>query len=109
MLKEHFSDWHFRKQVPLRHFVAGLAPSWSNWQTDSMGTGMRDSRVLGQGRNDMAGGWTRDGAVQDQIDDTVKDAVLRARALTPKGETAEECDEGQNYAEGRFFRESEIT
>ena len=31
----------------------------------------------------MAGGWTRDGAVQDQIDDTVKDAILRARALTP--------------------------
>ena len=28
----------------------------------------------------MAGGWTRDGAVQDQIEDTVKDAVLRARA-----------------------------
>ena len=26
----------------------------------------------------MAGGWTRDGAVQDQIDDTVKDAILRA-------------------------------
>jgi phage/conjugal plasmid C-4 type zinc finger TraR family protein len=43
--------------------------------------------------NEMAGGWTRDGAVQDQIDDTVKDAVLRARALTPKGESAEECDD----------------
>ena len=41
----------------------------------------------------MAGGWTRDGAVQDQIDDTVKDAVLRARALTPTGESAEECDD----------------
>ena len=42
----------------------------------------------------MAGGWTRDGAVQDQIDDTVKDAVLRARALTPNGgESAEECDD----------------
>ena len=41
----------------------------------------------------MAGGWTRDGAVQDQIDDTVKDAVLRARALTPKGESAEECED----------------
>jgi hypothetical protein len=26
----------------------------------------------------MAGGWTRDGAVQEQIDDTVKDAILRA-------------------------------
>jgi phage/conjugal plasmid C-4 type zinc finger TraR family protein len=49
---------------------------------------------LGCGRDGhMAGGWTRDGAVQDQIDDTVKDAVLRARALTPKGESAEECDD----------------
>jgi hypothetical protein len=27
----------------------------------------------------MAGGWSRDGAVQDQIDDTVKDAVLAAQ------------------------------
>ena len=41
----------------------------------------------------MAGGWTRDGAVNDQIDDTVKDAVLRARAETPRGESAEDCDE----------------
>ena len=40
----------------------------------------------------MAGGWTRDGAVQDQIDDTIKDAVARARALTPAGHSAEECD-----------------
>lgn len=41
----------------------------------------------------MAGGWTRDGAVQDQIDDTVKDAVAAARARTPKGESAEFCDD----------------
>ena len=41
----------------------------------------------------MTGGWTRDGAVQDQIDDSITDAVLRARALMPHGETAEECDE----------------
>ena len=41
----------------------------------------------------MAGGWTRDGAVQEQIDDTVKDAVLRARALTPQGISAEECND----------------
>jgi len=41
----------------------------------------------------MAGGWTRDGAVQDQIDDTVKDAVLRARAQLAAGETAKECDD----------------
>jgi phage/conjugal plasmid C-4 type zinc finger TraR family protein len=41
----------------------------------------------------MAGGWTRDGAVQDQIDDTVKDAVSRARAGMPGGESASHCDE----------------
>ena len=41
----------------------------------------------------MAGGWTRDGAVQDQIDDTIKDAVLGARANMPAGKSAEYCDE----------------
>ena len=41
----------------------------------------------------MAGGWTRDGAVQDQIDDTVSDAVSAARSRMPKGESAEYCDE----------------
>ena len=41
----------------------------------------------------MAGGWTRDGAVQDQIDDTVKDAVLGARANMPAGVSAEYCEE----------------
>lgn len=40
----------------------------------------------------MAGGWTRDGAVQDQIDDTVKDAVAAARQRLPKGESATHCD-----------------
>lgn len=41
----------------------------------------------------MAGGWSRDGAVQDQIDDTVNDAVKAARARLPKGTSAEFCDE----------------
>ncbi|WP_031556227.1 DksA/TraR family C4-type zinc finger protein [Parvularcula oceani] len=41
----------------------------------------------------MAGGWTRDGAVQDQIDDTVSDAVEAARARMARGESATECDE----------------
>lgn len=40
----------------------------------------------------MAGGWARDGAVQDQIDDTVSNAVKRARAGMPAGESAEYCD-----------------
>ena len=41
----------------------------------------------------MANGWAPDGAVQDQIDDTVKDAVLRARTMMPAGESAEWCDD----------------
>ncbi len=40
----------------------------------------------------MAGGWARDGAVQDQIDDTVSDAVKAARSRIPRGESAEYCD-----------------
>ena len=50
----------------------------------------------------MAGGWSRDGAVQDQIDDTVKDAVLAARARIPVGEGETHCVEcGEEIAEGR--------
>ncbi len=41
----------------------------------------------------MAGGWTRDGAVQDQIDDTVTDAVLAARARMPTGAGDSHCVE----------------
>lgn len=40
----------------------------------------------------MAGGWSRDGAVQDQIEDSLKDAVQLARSLMPRGEGAEDCD-----------------
>jgi len=50
----------------------------------------------------MAGGWARDGAIQDQIDDTVTDAVLAARARLPAGEGAEHCEEcGEEIPEGR--------
>lgn len=41
----------------------------------------------------MAGGWARDGAIQDQIDDTINDAVGAARSRLPKGTSAEWCDE----------------
>ena len=41
----------------------------------------------------MAGGWTRDGAVQDQIDDTVTDAVRAARARMTSGNGASHCDD----------------
>ena len=41
----------------------------------------------------MAGGWTRDGAVLDQIDDTITDGVLTARARLPAGEGTTHCVE----------------
>ena len=44
----------------------------------------------------MAGGWSKDGAVQEQIDSTVDDALERARSSLPSGESlshCEECDE----------------
>lgn len=41
----------------------------------------------------MAGGWTRDGAVQDQIDDTVSDAVAAARLRLASGLGATHCDD----------------
>ena len=50
----------------------------------------------------MAGGWTRDRAVQDQIDDTVKDAVTAARSRMPHGPSATHCDEcGEPIPAGR--------
>jgi phage/conjugal plasmid C-4 type zinc finger TraR family protein len=39
----------------------------------------------------MASGWAPDGAVQDQIDDSIKDEVLRARARMPRGESEMYC------------------
>lgn len=41
----------------------------------------------------MATGWAGDGAVQDQIDATVKDAIKRARSQLPKGPSLARCEE----------------
>ena len=41
----------------------------------------------------MATGWAGDGAVQDQIDATVKDAIKRARSQLPTGPGSERCEE----------------
>lgn len=41
----------------------------------------------------MAGGWAKDGAVQDQIDASVEDAVQRARSNLPSGEGRADCEE----------------
>ena len=50
----------------------------------------------------MAGGWTRDGAVQDQIDASVDDAIKEARSRLPSGESLTHCEEcGETIPEAR--------
>lgn len=44
----------------------------------------------------MAGGWSKDGAIQDQIDASVQDAVDRARNQLPKGKSLSHCEECDN-------------
>ena len=41
----------------------------------------------------MATGWAGDGAVQDQIDATIKDAIARARSKAPQGPSRSHCEE----------------
>lgn len=41
----------------------------------------------------MASGWAREGAVQEQIDSTVEDALQRARSQITSGEGLTHCEE----------------
>ena len=41
----------------------------------------------------MAGGFAKDGAVQEQIDATIEDAVNRARDRLPRGLSLTNCEE----------------
>ena len=41
----------------------------------------------------MAGGFAKDGAVQEQIDASLEDEVKRARSQLPQGESAFDCDD----------------
>lgn len=50
----------------------------------------------------MATGWAGDGAVQDQIDATIKDAIERARSQLPQGPGLTHCEEcGADIPEAR--------
>jgi len=50
----------------------------------------------------MATGWAPDGSVQDQIDDTITDAVNRARSNMPTGESKAQCQKcGEDIPEAR--------
>lgn len=50
----------------------------------------------------MAGGWARDGAVQDQIDASVEDAVKQARSRLTRGQSLKHCEEcGESIPKAR--------
>ena len=50
----------------------------------------------------MATGWAKDGAVQDQIDASIDDAVKAARRHLPKGPSRRHCEEcGAEIPEAR--------
>jgi len=50
----------------------------------------------------MATGWAGDGAVQQQIDDSIADAIKRARAQLPAGPSLSHCEEcGEAIPEAR--------
>ena len=50
----------------------------------------------------MATGWAGDGAVQDQIDATVTDAVNRAKSRLPNGPSLSHCEScGASIPEAR--------
>jgi phage/conjugal plasmid C-4 type zinc finger TraR family protein len=44
----------------------------------------------------MASGWAKDGAVQDQIDASIKDALKNVRRRLPAGESLKVCAECGN-------------
>ncbi|NNM00793.1 MAG: DksA/TraR family C4-type zinc finger protein [Gammaproteobacteria bacterium] len=50
----------------------------------------------------MAGGWSKDGAVQEQIDASIADAVKQARQNLAGGPSLAECEEcGEAIPEAR--------
>ena len=50
----------------------------------------------------MASGWAGDGAVQDQIQDSINDEIARARRNLPKGDSLSHCEEcGEEIPQAR--------
>ncbi|MGA9853765.1 MAG: DksA/TraR family C4-type zinc finger protein [Gammaproteobacteria bacterium] len=50
----------------------------------------------------MASGWAKDGAVQEQIDASIEDALKSVRGRLPKGKSLKHCAEcGEEIPEAR--------
>ena len=68
--------------------------AWGNFpQVASFRNGfMLGDNVVAK-ENVMASGWAGDGAVNEQIADSIADEISRARSLLPRGESLPECEE----------------
>lgn len=60
-------------------------------KTQTRGPGDKLARI--RYKRWMAGGWTRDGAVQDQIDASIEDAVKAARERMQAGASRTDCED----------------
>ena len=50
----------------------------------------------------MASGWAKEGAVQQQIEDSITDELQRVRSHLPKGESLSHCEEcGEEIPQAR--------
>jgi len=50
----------------------------------------------------MASGWAKDGAVQEQIDASIEDALKKVRRRLPEGESRKYCEQcGQEIPQAR--------
>jgi phage/conjugal plasmid C-4 type zinc finger TraR family protein len=56
------------------------------------GRGNTPRERVSERESEMATGWAGDGAVQDQIDATVKDGINRAQSRLPQGPGATHCE-----------------
>ena len=98
MLKEHFHDWHFRKQVPLRHFIADFASHRAKLVIEVDGgqhdaaTEMPRTRVIEDEGYRVIRFWNNEVLGNPDGVFTMIDAALRDRHPTP---TAPHQGEGE--------------
>jgi phage/conjugal plasmid C-4 type zinc finger TraR family protein len=80
-------------EVVSEHMENSEKVGQTDWTTETFAAG---------GTPPMAVGWAQDGAVQEQIDASVDDAVNRARLALGKGESLAHCEEcGEDIPEAR--------
>src|SRR5262249_29147556 len=89
-------DIHGTPSQPRPHRRGAIPQQKAETDTCGAGTCGKDYSIPPRARQalkeqPMATGWAREGAVQEQIDATVKDAVERAKSHLPRGPRLMHC------------------